>query len=386
MKKFFLLLASFALLLTSSSSAFPTKQTDRAIKRLTKEFQTVGVSAIIVKDGKIVYNKAFGYKDLESKEPLRNDDLMRIASISKSFTATAFMQLVEQGKVSLDDDISDLMGFRIRNPHFPDTPITLKMVLSHTASFNDKGGYATLDKINPAINGDCVEGYRKYEPGKGYRYSNLGLNLAGAILEKVTGVRFDKYIKKQILDPLGMYGGYNVDMLDRSKFVNLYNLRKGKFVKSNRAYRSLANKMPTYVLGYSAPLFSPTGGMTLSAQELATYMMMHMNYGEYNGVRIISEESAKLMQTPVWNGKGGDHYGLCLKEFHDYIDDDKYRGEGRVLIGHTGTNGYGFKGIILWSPADNWGIILMISGHTANRDKDIRKIFINAIYNAGLKK
>ena len=94
-KNIFSLLVVIALLATSSSSAFPTKRTDRAIKQVLEEFEAVGVSAAVVKDGKIVYNNSFGYKDLESKTPLRNDHIMRVASISKSFTATACMQLVE---------------------------------------------------------------------------------------------------------------------------------------------------------------------------------------------------------------------------------------------------------------------------------------------------
>jgi len=93
------------------------------------EFNAVGISAAVVKDGKIVYNNSFGYKDLATKAPLSNDDVMRIASISKSFTATSLLQLVDKGVISLDDDVSDLIGFKIRNPHHPDIPITLKMVL-----------------------------------------------------------------------------------------------------------------------------------------------------------------------------------------------------------------------------------------------------------------
>ena len=382
MKRLFLLLAPFALLFASSTSAFPTKRTSRAIKEVAKEFQAVGVSAVVVKDGKIAYNKSFGYKDLESKTPLRNDNLMRIASISKSFTATAFMQLVEQGKISLDDDVSELIGFRIRNPRFPNTPITLRMLLSHTASIRDKGGYFTLDRINPAISGDCEGAYFEYEPGSNYRYSNLGINLAGAILEKVTGVRFDEYIKKNILDPLGLYGGYNVDMLDTTRFATLYTFRKNKLERSINAYKSTADKMSTYVMGYSAPMFSPTGGLKITAHDLALYMMMHMNYGEYNGVRIISEESAKLMQTPVW--KGRTRYGLCLCEYTKYINDEKYNGVEKPLVGHAGS-AQGLKSIMIWSPADGWGIIVMTNGYAANRDKNIQKAFVNAIYQACIK-
>ena len=381
---YFLLLATFVLLFVESGSAFPTRRTDRAIKQVLQEFQAVGISAAVVKDGKIVYNKSFGVKDLESKAPLRKEHLMRIASISKSFTATALMQLVEQGKISLDSDVSELIGFKIRNPRFPDTPITLKMLLSHTSSIGNKGDYSTLDRINPAISGDCAEAYREYEPGTNYCYSNLGLNLAGAIVEKVSGVRFDEYVKRNIIDPLGLYGGFNVDALDATRFASLYryNKSKGALVKSVNAYRSTADKMTTYVLGYSAPLFSPTGGMKITAHDLAIYMMMHMNYGEYNGVRIISEKSSKMMQTPVWTGKA--RYGLCLKEYPNFMNDAKYREVGNLPIGHSGS-AQGLKSIMIWSPSDGWGVVAMISGYASNRKRDIVKALVNAVYEAGIK-
>ena len=384
-RSFVVLLTLFALLFVSSSSAFPTKRTDRAIKEVLQEFKAVGISTAVVKDGKIVYNKSFGCKDLESKDPLRNDHLMRIASISKSFTATALMQLVEQGKISLDSDVSDLIGFNIRNPRFPNTPITLKMLLSHTSSITNKGNYATLDRINPAISDDCAGAYLEYEPGTNYRYSNLGLNLAGAIVEKVSGVRFDEYVKKNIIDALGLYGGFNVDALDSSKFATLYRYNKSEdeLVVSTNAYKSTADMMPTYVLGYSAPLFSPTGGMKITAHDLAIYMMMHMNYGEYNGVRVISEESSKTMQTPVWKGK--TRYGLCIKEFPNFINDEKYKDEGKNPIGHGGS-AHGLKSIMIWSPADGWGIVAMTNGYSSSRNKNIMKTLTNAIYEACIKK
>ena len=311
---------------------------------------------------------------------------MRIASISKSFTATSLLQFVDQGVISLDDDISDLIGFTIRNPHHPDTPITLRMVLSHTASIRDKEDYFTLDHLNPAVYGNCVESYFEYKPGEGYCYSNMGLNLAGAILEKVSGVRFDQYVKENVINRLGLYGGHNVDSLDATKFARLYNFRDGEFVESTGAYRSFAEDMPNYVMGYSAPRFSPTGGVKISAHDLAIYMMMHMNYGEYNGVRLISEQSSKLMQTPVWmiQNEGEDQYCLCLKEFVDYIDDPKYNVEGNYPIGHTG-GAYGLNSIMIWSPADGWGIVAMTNGYVWDPDKSFLQTITNAIYNACIK-
>ena len=112
----------------------------------------MGLSVVVVKDGRLIYTKAFGLKDVERGTPLDENDLFRIASISKSFSATSIMQLVEAKKISLDDDFGDLVGFRVRNPKYPGKVITLRMVLSHTSSVNDSQGYFNLDVINPDKN------------------------------------------------------------------------------------------------------------------------------------------------------------------------------------------------------------------------------------------
>lgn len=384
----FLLAVVTMLMVLSSSSLSPSakQRTDQAIKDVIDEFNAVGISAAVVKDGKIVYNESFGYKDLNTKTPLANDDIMRIASISKSFTATSLLQLVDKGIISLDDDVSDLIGFKIRNPHHPDVPITLKMILSHTSSIRDKEDYFTLDHLNPAVYGDCEESYFKYKPGEGYCYSNMGLNLAGTILEKVSGLRFDNYVKDNVIRKLGLYGGHNVDSLDNSRFAIIYSRKNGEYVESKGAYRPTADRMKDYVFGYSSPMFSPTGGVKISAHDLAVYMMMHMNYGECNGIRIISEKSAKAMQTPVWKNEGSeeDQYGLCLNDFINYIDDEKYNVPGSYPVGHTG-GAYGLNSIMIWSPKDGWGIVAMTNGFTYVKDKSFLKTLTNAIYKACIK-
>lgn len=384
--KFFLAIAA-SLVMFSACTPTPAQKTDEAIKAVMEEFQNVGISAAVVKDGKIVYNGSFGYKNLETKEPLADNDIMRIASISKSFTATSLMQLVDKGIISLDDDVSDLIGFKIRNPHYPDMPITLRMVLSHTASIKDKEDYFTLDHLNPAVYGDCVESYYEYAPGADYNYSNMGLNLAGTILEKVSGVRFDDYVRENVIWKLGLYGGHNIDSLDATKFALIYSKdENGEYVASEGAYRSRAAEMPDYVFGYSSPIFSPTGGVKISALDLAKYMTMHMNYGEYNGVRIISQESSKAMQTPVAITKEGgvNNYGLCITEFPKYMEDPKYNEPGNYPIGHTG-GAYGLNSIMIWSPADGWGIVAMTNGYTSVKGKSFLKELTNAIYNAYIK-
>ena len=382
----FILLLFISMILFSACKPSCEQKTNQAIQAVMNEFNAVGISAAVVKDGQIVYNESFGYKNLETQTPLSNDDVMRIASISKSFTATSLLQLVDKGVISLDDDISDLIGFKIRNPHHPDIPITLKMVLSHTASIRDKEDYFTLDHLNPAVYGDCVESYFEYKPGEGYNYSNMGLNLAGTILEKVSGMRFDDYVRENVIHKLGLYGGHNIDSLDANRFALIYTNKNGEYVESKGAYKSRSEDMPGYVFGYSSPIFSPTGGVKISAHDLAIYMMMHMNGGEYNGIRIISEESAKAMQTPVWmiQKEGEEQYGLCLREFIDFMDDEKYNVPGSYPIGHTG-GAYGLNSIMIWSPADGWGIVAMTNGFTAVEGKNFLKSLTNAIYEACIK-
>ena len=146
--------------------------------------------------------------------------------------------VIKAGKVSLDTDVSDLAGFTIRNPKYPDTPITLEMLMSHLSSLSDHQGYYTLDGVNPKTNKDYALAYRDFAPGEQYRYTNLNFSLSGTILERLSGERFDQYVVHHILEPLGLYGGYCVDSLDTSRFAQLYswNDKKGAFVKQPDAY------------------------------------------------------------------------------------------------------------------------------------------------------
>ncbi len=329
------------------------KQAEKAIDSIMQQYKVAGLSVAVVKKGKLVYTHSFGLKNLENQTPLTDDCLFRIASISKSFSATAIMQLVEAGKLSLDDDFSNLVGFRVRNPAFPETVITLRHVLSHRSSINDSQGYFSFDAINPDKNPDWAKCYNAYEPGKGYQYCNLNFNMVGAVIEKRSGERFDQYVKHHILDPLDLYGGYAVDSLDKSRFAPIYeyNGDSARFIPQPGAYNPRSAEIAAYVMGYSTPVFSPTGGMKISATDLAKYMTMHMNYGKYKKKRIISGESAMLMQTPV---SDKENYGLALHKTEKLIP-------GKTLIGHTGS-AYGLYSAMFFHPEEKFGIVVISNG------------------------
>jgi len=333
--------------------AQPQKAED-GIAAIMKELDAAGVSVAVVKHNKIIYTHSFGYKDIESNAPLTDQNIFRIASISKSFSATGIMQLVAAGKLSLSDDFSNLIGFKVRNPKYPNTVITLKMIMSHTSSLNDSQGYFSLDGINPDKNPNAAKCYNDYEPGKGFQYCNLNYNLVGTVIERVSGERFDQYIKHHILDPLGLYGGYCVDSLDKSRFATLYeyDAKTRKLTADPGAYNPRSEEIKNYVMGYSTPIFSPTGGMKISATDLARYMMMHMNYGKANGVRIIKKRLSKLMQTKVSDNEGG--YGLALRASHDLIP-------GEAMMGHTGV-AYGLYSAMFFEPKKKFGFVVICNG------------------------
>ncbi len=347
------LLSAFLLLLISISTFGQFTKTETDLQTLLTKTNTVGLAVAVVKKGKLIYTHSFGFKDMEKNIQLGDSDIFRIASISKSFSATAIMQLVKTKKLALNDDFSKLVGFKVRNPKFPETVITLKMVLSHTSSINDSEGYFDLDAINPEKGKNWEKCYNNYEPGTGYLYCNLNFNMVGAVIEKITGERFDGYIKNHILNPLGLYGGYWVESLQQDRFATLYeyNTSLKKFTPSPMAYAPRTEEIKNYVMGYTTPIFSPTGGMKISATDLAKYMTMHMNYGKYEGKRIISKKNSKLMQTKVSDKEG---YGLAIGTSDKLIS-------GKTLKGHTGS-AYGLFSAMFFDPKEKFGIVVITNG------------------------
>lgn len=350
------------------------------LQQLIKKHEAVGLSIVVVKKGKPIFNKSYGFKDLENQIALNNTDLFRIASISKSFSATTIMQLVEQGKLKLSDDFSDLVGFKVRNPNYPNTIITLEMVLSHRSSINDSNGYFTFDVLDPTKNPKWEKSYNNYEPGSQYEYCNLNFNMVGAVIERVSGERFDLYVKKQVLDPLGLKAGFCVDSLDKNRFVKLYDRSTGTYEEQPAAYNPRSEEVRNHVLGKTTPIFSPTGGLKISANDLATYMLMHMNYGKLGKTRLISKKSSKQMQTPL---SAKENYGLALLESKDLI-------ANQTMIGHTGS-AYGLYSNMFFNPKEKFGFIVITNGCIPSYVEEgetlkFSKEVINLLYESFIKK
>ncbi len=372
MKKLFITLCLITFCGLSLFS-FKPKTIEKQIKLIIKNNKAIGLAVVAVKGDSICYANNFAYSNLEKQTLLNKESLFRIASISKSFTATAIMQLIDSSKIDLEADVSKLMGFTVRNPNYPDTPITLRMLLSHSSSLNDSQGYFTINVINPDSTNTWSKAYNNYQPGTKYEYCNLAYNMLGTILERVSGERFDKYIVNHILKPIGVYGGYEVASLDSSKFVTLYeyNKEKDSFTASAQAYNPRREEIANYKFGYSTPIFSPTGGLKISAISLAKVMIMHMNYGLVKhtnySTRIISEELSKIMQSKIiFPTDEGDAYGFAIRTSDQLLD-------GVTMIGHTG-GAYGVYTSMFWDAEHKFGFIVMTNGCNDRRDHNFMSI------------
>ena len=186
--------------------------TDAYMQTALSDHHVAGAAVAVVKDGEILFRKGYGYADLENNIPVDGQTTaFQVASVTKLFTATAAMQMVEQGKLDLDTDVNRyLTAFQLDNPF--DTPVTLRRLLTHTSGLDDRmplyvqsGGDILLTDLEP-LEATMVKHLPPVvrEPGTYCQYNVMGMALAGYLAEAVSGIPFERYVEEEILAPLGM--------------------------------------------------------------------------------------------------------------------------------------------------------------------------------------
>lgn len=362
----------------SQSADVDTAVMEGEITRLFDRMQMSGLGIAVTKGDSIIYQKSFGYKtppaEGRSGVALENDDIFKIASVSKTFVATVIMRLVEEKRLKLSDDAGKYLKFPLRNPAFPDKKITVLQLLDHTSGINDNHSWWSLDLINPEVDSVYYKCYSPTAPGEQYKYCNMNYTLLGAVIEGVTGQRFDSQIDEIIMRPLGLEGGFNAYNLDRNKFVTLpyRDENTGEIKDDNDVYKVYSHLQDRYELGKSIGLMYPASGMKITTGSLAKYMMMHSNFGTLDGVKVISKSSEKKMQK---NYVGKYNYGLSYRQYRDLVP-------GKVLHGQTG-GGHGVKTCMIFEPKDDFGFVIFAAGsNTKYIDGygDIHKPLIQILY------
>src|SRR5215831_8133727 len=258
---------------------------DALIPSQLRNRNIAGAVVSVVKDGQVLFQKGYGYADVEANKPVLPDQsLFRPGSISKLFTATAVMQLVEQGKLDLDRDVNDYLDFTI--PKTYPEPVTLRQLLTHTGGFQE-----TLKNLFVAHENDIkpLRTYlvnempaRIFPPGKIPSYSNYGFTLAGYIVERVSGEKFERYVENHILKPLGM----NNSTFDQPLPAQLT-------PQMSKGYLSASKKPRDFEFVQAAP----AGALTTTAADMTRFMLAFLQDGAVDGVSILKPETVREMQT-----------------------------------------------------------------------------------------
>lgn len=348
---------------------------------------------------------ATGYADLAAGRLITADDPVRVASISKLVVAIGVMRLVEQGQLSLDEDVSIKLGWPLRHPAFPDRPITLRLLLSHRTGLTDNTSYVLpLDASMQTALADPAAWDAARGPGDIFAYTNFNFPVIAAVMESATGERFDRLMRRLIFDPLKLDACYNWatcsdDAVQRG--VVLY--RDGEPVRDdNHGARPACSVTPAangscdlsvWQPGFNGAIFSPQGGLRISANGLATIGRLLLGRGEIDGVRLLSPASVDQLLTPQWtyNGANGQTfeadsgndgargftcaYGLATQTLATPVDGcrDNPFGDGIRRIGHAG-DAYGLKSGLWIDPATGTGIAYFATD-VSDTDRGARSAF-----------
>ena len=326
------------------------------------------------------------------------DTPVRVASVSKLVLTLGVMRLVEQGRLDLDRDVSIYLGWRLRNPAFPDRPITLRQMLSHTSTLVDGPGYsfALGTSLRESITADRWHG--SHPPGSWFNYSNLNFGVVATVMEAATGERFDRLMQRLVLQPLALDACFNWSGCSPAAFERagvLY--RKGAdethwaptgpwiaqiddrvppACPVRRADDSAACVLDGYRPGTNGTLFSPQGGLRISVLGLGKIARLLLNDGEVDGVRLLRPESVRAMLTPVWRmtdgSASGDTYGgqmRCYGLSVQCLVGDAGAGRGDQPLpdrtvrwfGHLG-DAYGLYSGLWIDPVAGRGYVYVVTG------------------------
>lgn len=284
-----------------------------------KQADIAGATIAVVKDGKVLFAKGYGYADVANKKPVSaQDTLFRPGSISKLFTWTAIMQLYEQGKLDLDRDINDYLDFKI--PEAFGKPITLKNVMTHTPGFEEQVKDLFSENTGAPNLGQYLKAHipgRIYQPGTVPAYSNYATAVAGYIVERVSGRPFEQYVAENIFKPLNMTQSTFVQPLP----ANLAPLMSNGYRLGSGDGRPFEMINPF-----------PAGSLSSSATDMAQFMIAHLQDGQLGEARILKPETARLMHSRLFALDDAMN-AMC----YGFYEESR---NGHRIIGHGGDTIY----------------------------------------------
>lgn len=319
----------------------------------------MGASVTVFQNGDVTALYTFGESWITGPA-ITAETAFQCGSITKMISNIGLMQLLRANGYSLETELSDIFGFTIRHPEYPDTPVTLRQLMTHTASLRDGADYTqalhgdarTLEDIfSSRTEWAFIKGQ---EPGTAYSYSNFGGGLIGCLIEKLSGQTVDDYMRQNVFEPLGINAAYHSDVLrDAVPMADMY----------DTTYRRLTNSLrePSGIPDAPDPLrhYNTTAGkLIISAQDLAKLLIMLCDGGIYQGIRILKEsDAAQICTLQSYTGSVACETNSGL--FLNMVQDSEV--DGRLMYGHGG-KAYGMLCAAYFDPTDRTGVVMLTNG------------------------
>ena len=357
MKRFFRLLCLLLALSVSASAQSLTVQ--ERLNAAFRKYSTLGASVAVFENGKITFTHTYGVRAIGG-EKVTEDTLFQVGSISKMIANIGLLQLMEAKKIPLDAEIGDVLGYPVRHPQYPSVPVTLRQLMTHTASLRDTRMYDssvdgdgyTLKNLLTKQNDYTF--YSAYEPGTRREYSNFGGGMIGSLIEKLSQQTLDDYMQQNLFDPMGVSAAFQPARFEQgAPFADMFHMPD----------RYLAKRLSDDKKLVTGPdpdrhFYLTAGKLIISAPDLCRLLIALCDGGVYQNTRILKESMVAEILTPQ-NHRGSV---ACKSEnglFMNIITDHQV--QGRTLYGHGG-KANGMLCAAYFDPTDRTGVVMLTNG------------------------
>ncbi len=335
------------------------------IEEICLNRQVTGMSLAVFDSQGVFFRQSWGYAVAETGQPVQEDTIFRVASVSKSITAMLALELVDQGKLKLDEPVSSYIGIPVVNPAFPDKPVTLRHLLTHTSGLQDSAVYwdavsrSTLAPLETVLANSFFGA-----PGSAYCYSNLGMGLVSGVIEGATGQRFLDYTREHVFAPMGVDAAYSYsEIVHKERVADIYS--GAERTVHMPQWQGMTGKYTVLPVGQLYALGH--GDLFISAGDLARLVQVMAGCPQPEEPVSLSDASRKAMQTVQYS----------MEPEPDAFPNEVMRGlgtqitdrllEDRRMVGHQG-NAYGSICGIFFDPVEKTGFVFLTNGASMAAD------------------
>lgn len=361
----FLIFALIAATLAAGSAE--SLQLDDQVDAAFKKAHAVGGAFVVAKEGRIVYERYFGVQQKTTGVPVTEKTYFKCASVTKFVTGLGLLKMMDEGILHPDADISTYLGYPVGNPRYPNKPITLRHLMSHTSGINEEGAYSKKSSLLSdmiSLDKKARANFREVAPGAQYKYSNFGAGITGAIIEAVTGEDVSTFMRHYLFGPLGIDAAYTATQIQEPEYIVATYLQDGDLYQApsymlRQTYDAVADPDHHYR--------TTVGSLLIRPRDLTRLGIAACGDGSVDGFKILSYPALLAMrqeQSPQTTGitEKSPYSFFCIRQ--DTVLTD------RRVYGHQGTT----EGIVCnlyFEPISQLVLCVMTNGCRSARDDGV---------------